>query len=58
MSISDNKILGICIGMQILAESSEEGKLNGLSLVEEKFLKIKSPVIPHIGWNKIKLNKI
>ena len=43
--------------MQILAESSEEGKLNGLSLVEEKFLKIKSPVIPHIGWNKIKIKQ-
>ena len=57
VSISDHKILGICVGMQILAESSEEGKLCGLSLVNEKFVKIKSPVIPHIGWNKIKIKK-
>ena len=57
VSISDHKILGICVGMQILAESSEEGKLNGLSLVNEKFVKMKSPVIPHIGWNKIKIKK-
>tara|TARA_Y100001970_G_scaffold289185_1_gene418709 strand:- start:1779 stop:2378 length:600 start_codon:yes stop_codon:yes gene_type:complete len=55
--ISDHKILGICVGMQILAESSEEGKLSGLSLVNEKFVKMKSPVVPHIGWNKITIKK-
>ena len=57
VSISDNQILGVCLGMQILAESSEEGKLNGLSLIDEKFEKIKSSFIPHIGWNKIKILK-
>ena len=28
----DKKILGICLGMQILFESSEEGKIKGLSI--------------------------
>ena len=55
----DNKILGICIGMQILAQRSLEGKLNGMKLIDGKFEKLKNKILPHIGWNNIKFdNKI
>lgn len=52
-------IMGICVGMQILAESSEEGMLPGLGYVKgevkklnESLLKHK-PKLPHLGWNSI-----
>lgn len=51
------KILGICLGMQMLGNSSEEGKLDGLSLIKGKVKKFEfskvfpSPKIPHMGWN-------
>jgi imidazole glycerol-phosphate synthase subunit HisH len=55
----DHKILGICVGMQILALKSLEGNLNGMELIDGKFEKLKNKVLPHIGWNSIKFkNKI
>ena len=52
----DNKILGICIGMQILAQRSIEGNLDGMKLIDAKFEKLKNKILPHIGWNSIKFN--
>ena len=57
-SLLKNKILiGICLGMQLLFESSEEfGKTKGLGLIQgnvKKFKKDKNIKIPHIGWNII-----
>ena len=52
--------LGICLGMQILTQSSEEGKLAGLSLVKAKTKKITSTnglKIPHMGWNYVNVKK-
>ncbi len=50
-------ILGICLGMQLFADNSEEGKLvKGLSLIPGKVLDFKNKIksrIPHIGWNSI-----
>jgi glutamine amidotransferase len=48
-------ILGICLGMQLMAESSEEGELDGLGWVEAKSKKFisKSLKVPHMGWNII-----
>jgi glutamine amidotransferase len=51
-------ILGICLGMQLLMESSEEGDLPGLSLVPgtvKKFKKDSSIGKIHMGWNSIKI---
>ena len=53
--------LGICLGMQLLTRSSEEGILNGLDLVPEKTIKFKfeeaqNLKIPHMGWNLVRKN--
>lgn len=53
------KVLGICVGMQILAESSEEGVLSGLGWIPGHVRKIDSatlpaaPKLPHMGWNTV-----
>jgi len=53
------KVMGICVGMQILAESSEEGELAGLGWIPGRVRKIdanllpSSPKLPHMGWNSI-----
>lgn len=47
-------ILGICLGMQLLANSSEEGPgVNGLGLIEGEVVKLKGVKIrlPHMGFN-------
>lgn len=56
-------ILGICVGMQIMADSSEEGILNGLGWIKGKVKKFdislfnQKPYLPHMGWNTIKPKK-
>ena len=50
------KFLGICVGLQILFESSEESPdVEGLKILEGKVKKIDAPglKIPHMGWNSI-----
>ena len=48
--------LGICLGMQILTNSSEEGNLSGLGWIKGSASKFKSNndiKVPHMGWNYI-----
>jgi len=50
-------ILGVCVGMQIMASQSEEGILPGLNWIEGKVLKLdKNIILPHMGWNNVKLS--
>jgi glutamine amidotransferase len=49
-------ILGICLGMQLLTNSSEEGNLVGLGWIDAKTMSFKDRIdkkyrIPHMGWN-------
>ncbi len=46
--------LGICIGAQILFESSEEGKEPGLGYYEGRVVKLKAERVPHMGWNSVR----
>ena len=52
-------IMGICVGMQILGQSSEEGELEGLGFIEGEVKKIDESLLqsklklPHMGWNSI-----
>ncbi len=51
-------ILGICLGMEIIFNESEEGRMKGLSILDgEVVLLPKKKKIPHMGWNKIRLVK-
>lgn len=53
-------ILGVCLGLQLLFERSEEGGLtSGLGLLGGEVVKLPSDVkIPHIGWNNIRISKV
>lgn len=50
-------MLGICVGMQILAASSEEGNLRGLGWVAGEVRKLDATRaairLPHMGWNDV-----
>lgn len=52
-------ILGICLGMQLFAEKSEEGISAGLSWIGGEVKKIKGSAfrVPHMGWNTIDIKK-
>lgn len=52
--------LGICLGMQLMTNSSEEGQLPGLGLVDascHKFSASNDFKVPHMGWNKTFISK-
>lgn len=52
-------ILGICVGMQLMTNHSEEGKIKGLNWVDAQVIKFKSDElkVPHMGWNIINHTK-
>lgn len=49
--------LGVCVGMQILFESSAESSEAGLALVAGKVKKLSAKILPHIGWNEVHVEK-
>ena len=52
-------VLGICIGMQILFEFSDEGKVDCLGLIPgsvERFKSLDHLKVPQMGWNKVSFN--
>ena len=52
-------ILGICLGMQLMTRSSEEGKMKGLGWINADTKKFKlgnDLKVPHMGWNKVQAN--
>jgi len=55
-------ILGICLGMQLYFEASEEGPGEGLAFFKGRDIRLTGPVkIPHMGWNtiqKVKQNEL
>ncbi|OQA92658.1 MAG: Imidazole glycerol phosphate synthase subunit HisH 1 [Elusimicrobia bacterium ADurb.Bin231] len=56
---SGKPFLGICLGLQVLFEKSEEGKAEGLGILKgcvKKILPAGELKIPHMGWNNVKLN--
>ena len=47
-------LLGVCLGMQLLFEWSEEGGVEGLGLLPGKVRRIGAGVkVPHMGWNEV-----
>ncbi|MGD8425993.1 MAG: imidazole glycerol phosphate synthase subunit HisH [Balneolaceae bacterium] len=49
-------VLGICLGMQLLYESSEEGDSEGLGIIPGRLRKFdsSSKKVPHMGWNTLR----
>lgn len=52
-------IIGICVGMQMMGNRSDEGKLEGLKWIDSEILKFDENLIqqrtklPHMGWNDV-----
>jgi glutamine amidotransferase len=57
--VKQNYILGICLGMQLMCNSSAEGSKLGLSWIDGEVNKFNSDEfeikIPHMGWNNLNL---
>jgi glutamine amidotransferase len=49
------KVLGICVGMQVLFEAGVEHGVEtaGLGLLAGRVEQLRAPVIPHMGWNTV-----
>ena len=55
---SGKSFIGICLGMQLLFESSEEGNTKGLGVIEGEVVRLSSQKkVPHMGWNTIEATK-
>lgn len=52
-------VIGICVGMQMMGNRSDEGKLDGLKWIDSEILKFDENLIqqrtklPHMGWNEV-----
>ncbi len=61
INIKKKKILGICLGMQLLASlGTEDKKINGLSFVDGEVISLKNLTnfkLPHIGFNRVLYDK-
>ena len=58
--VKKKPILGICLGMQLLAKKSEEGDAEGLGWIDGEVVKFQVSdklkyKIPHMGWNQVYL---
>lgn len=53
-------VLGICLGMQLLLDSSEEGQIPGLGLISGSSVRFSEHTgvrVPHMGWNLVEAVK-
>lgn len=49
--------LGICLGMQLMANRSEEGTRKGLGWIDGETVRLTHARIPHMGWNSTVIRK-
>jgi glutamine amidotransferase len=55
---SGTPLLGICIGLQLFFQESEEGPGKGLALFEGRTVRLRGAVkVPHMGWNTLRIVK-
>jgi len=51
-------VLGICLGMEMFFEKSEEGKEQGLNVIDGEVIVLPSSMkVPHMGWNNLEIKK-
>jgi glutamine amidotransferase len=57
--VKDNTpVLGICLGMEMFFEKSEEGNENGLGIINGDVIILPSSMkVPHMGWNNLEIKK-
>lgn len=60
--VKKTPILGICLGMQLMAKHSEEGDENGFGWFDAEVVRfhVSDPIkykVPHTGWNHVELKK-
>jgi len=57
--VKDNTpVLGICLGMEMFFEKSEEGTEKGLCVINGEVIELpKTMKIPHMGWNNLEIKK-
>ena len=57
--VKDNTpVLGICLGMEMFFEKSEEGKEKGLDVIDGEVIVLPpSMKVPHMGWNDLEIKK-
>jgi glutamine amidotransferase len=61
VTAGESKILGICVGLQIMCKSSSEGTRSGFGWIDAEVKKIKLEnqkiILPHMGWNSTRVIK-
>ncbi|MGH1566632.1 MAG: imidazole glycerol phosphate synthase subunit HisH [Nitrosopumilus sp.] len=56
--IGNMPVLGICLGMEMFFEKSEEGKEKGLNVIDGEVIILPSSMkVPHMGWNDLEIKK-
>jgi glutamine amidotransferase len=45
--------LGICLGMQLFFDGSDEGEGEGIGFIPGRVRRLHAPVVPHMGWNDV-----
>jgi imidazole glycerol-phosphate synthase subunit HisH len=50
--VAGRPVFGICVGLQLLFEQSDEGG-EGLGLLAGPVRKLEAPTVPHMGWNEL-----
>ena len=56
--VGDMPVLGICLGMEMFFEKSEEGKQPGLNVIGGDVIVLPPSLkVPHMGWNNLEIKK-
>ena len=56
--VGDMPVLGICLGMEMFFEKSEEGKEKGLNVIDGEVVVLPNTMkVPHMGWNDLEIKK-
>jgi len=56
--VKNTPVLGICLGMEMFFEKSEEGKERGLGIMDGEVIVLPDTMkVPHMGWNNLEIKK-
>jgi len=56
--VQNMPVLGICLGMEMFLEKSEEGKEQGLSVINGEVVLLPNTMkVPHMGWNSLDIER-